>query len=64
MKAYTCAEAAAILGLCGTRVRQLCKGGSLKARKHGWAWVIEEGEIERFNALRMIKCSKKIEGLK
>ena len=61
MKTYTCNEAAALLGLCGTRVRQLCKEGSLKARKHGWSWVIEEKEIARFKERRKDALLKQVE---
>ena len=59
MKTYTCAEAAAILGLCGTRVRQLCASGALKASRHGWAWVIDHDEIVRFMELRQEDAIKK-----
>lgn len=54
MKTYTCAEAAALLRLSGSRVRQLCKSGALNATRHGkWAWVIDEPDLVQFKIERI-----------
>lgn len=47
----TTAEAAKLLNLDVSRIRQLCINGKLKASKRGRDWWITKAEVERFAAL-------------
>lgn len=48
MTYYTTRSAGQQLGLSERRVRQLCETGALKAKRHGWAWLIPERALEKY----------------
>ena len=45
-KLLTTADAAKLLGVNASRVRQLILGGRLKAQRFGWAWMILPGDLD------------------
>jgi excisionase family DNA binding protein len=44
----TADEAAAELGLTGSRIRQLLRGGQLIGQKKGRDWIITRTDLEKF----------------
>ena len=48
MKMWTVKELAAETGCSGGYVRQEIAAGRLVARKHGWAWAIDDAAARKF----------------
>jgi hypothetical protein len=48
---YTAEESAAELGVTDARIRQLCLAHQNIGRKHGYAWLLSEADIEKIRNL-------------
>lgn len=48
-------DAAGLLGLSETRVRQLCRSGELEATKHGHVWMIPRSAIHQYLATQSLR---------